>query len=92
VIETEQVQHGGMQIVAVHFAFDSRAGHRVGGAVTESALLSATGRHHGIAAAVMVPAGIALTGGGAAEFTSPQQQCVSNMPRCLRSSMGAAMG
>ena len=60
-----------MQIVQVHFAFDSRAGQGAGGAVMEAALHSATGRQHGVAAAVMVPAVIALTGGGAAEFTSP---------------------
>jgi len=40
----------------------------------------------------MVPAVIALTGGGAAEFTSPQQQGVLEQAALLEVRMSAAMG
>ena len=83
VIEAEEVENGGLEIVDVDGVFGGGEAEFVGGAVDVTALHSTAGHPHGeavvvVVAAFMVPAfGSRLGhfhGGGAAEFAAPDDE------------------
>ena len=97
VIETQQMQHGSVEIVDVAGVFDDVIGEVVGFSVDSAGPGAAAGHPHGEAARVVVAAVIgfrnsALAVNGAAEFAAPDDEGVSNMPRCLRSWISPQQG
>src|SRR5262245_38395239 len=75
-IQAEQVQDRGVQVVEVHLALSGRARQRVAGAVTEAAFHPTAGHPHRVATIVMIPSIAVLAGGGASEFSAPDEQRV----------------
>ena len=77
-IETQESENRGVEIVNMDFVFDCRSPELVGRAVNCSAANGATGKHGGesfrvvIATGVVVP--VAVTDGFASEFTTPNDE------------------
>src|SRR6516165_10125291 len=74
-VETHQVQDGGMQVVVVDAVFDGAVAELVGGAVDMAALDAAAGQPHAEAQAVMI-ASPALRGRRSTKLAAPDDQCV----------------
>src|SRR5262245_48152898 len=74
VVEADEVEDGGVEVVDVDAVFDGLVAEFVGGAVDVAALDAAAGEPHGEAEAVVVATLVALGSGGAAEFTAPDHQ------------------
>jgi hypothetical protein len=77
VIEAEQVQEGGMEVVDVDRFFDGAVAELIGGAISHAAFDSAAGEPDGKAPVIVIStaAGFAvdhLNAGGATKFTTAQ--------------------
>lgn len=76
VIESEQMEDGRVEIMHMNAIVDGFISKIVGGAVSHSAFDAAPGQPHGEAEAVMVSALGAFGGGGAPEFSAPNDQSI----------------
>ena len=76
VIQSQQVQNGGMPIVNVHFALDGLVPVFVGGPVAESALYPAAGHPGGVSLVVVVAPVTSLAVWCPSEFTGPDDEGV----------------
>ena len=76
VVQSQQVQNGGMPIVDVHFALYGFVAVFVGGSVAESALYPAACHPSGVSLVVVVAAVSALGVGRPSEFAGPDDERV----------------
>ena len=76
VVQSQQVQNGGMPIVDVHFALYGFVAVFVGGSVAESALYAATGHPSGVSLVVVVAAVTSLGVRCPSEFAGPDDEGV----------------
>ena len=78
VVESQQLQDGGVQVVDVHFAFDWSEAHFVGGTVNVSGFDSAAGQPHGKGIDVVIAAGgfPGFAHGSASEFAAPNDESI----------------
>ena len=75
VVEAEEVEDGGVEVVDVDFVFDGVEAEFVGFSVGEAAFDAASGEDHGEGVGVVVSAVVAeLVHGGAAEFAAPDDE------------------
>src|SRR5439155_3547235 len=74
VIDAEQAEHGGMQVVNLHLVVDDIVAVVVGRAVDGAALDAAARQPDGKAERIMIAAVAALGHGRAAKFPAPQDQ------------------
>ena len=74
VVEAEQMQHRGVQIVQVDFVVDRKVTVVVGRVILEARLHAAAGQSNRVAMRVVVAAIVALRGGRAAEFAAPEHE------------------
>ena len=91
-IEAEEVEHGGVEVVEVDFALHSAVAVVVGVAVTDAAFYAATS-HPGGEAEGIVTASVALLGGfaigevllirRAAEFATPNDERIFKETACF---------
>ena len=75
-VQSQQVQNGGMPIVDVHFALYGFVAVFVGGSVAESALYAATGYPSGVSLVVVVAAVTSLGVRCPSEFAGPDDEGV----------------
>src|SRR5690606_27751090 len=77
VVQAQQLQHGGVQVVGVHglVLVGGLQADLVGGAIGVARLQAATGQPLGVAPGVVVAAGAAFAPRGAAELGGPDHQC-----------------
>src|SRR5579883_1337842 len=80
VIETKQVEYGGVQIVYVHRMFDGLVAEFVGLTVGDSGLHAASGQPEGESVVVVVAAIGVLAVRRAAEFPAPNHQRLVQQP------------
>ena len=76
VIETHEVENGGVEVVDVDFVFDGCEAEFVGGAVGHAAFDTATGQPDGEAVVVVVATIGTFGDGSPAEFTAPEDESV----------------
>ena len=76
VIDAEQMENGGVQIVTIRFVFDCAPGPFVTLTISNSRLESRAGHPGNEGAAVMIAANAALAKGHAAKFGRPNQKCL----------------
>ena len=76
VIDAEQVEDGGVEVVDVHSIFNGVESDFVSGADDLSALDASAGHPHGEAGGVVVASVTFFGHGGAAKFSSPDDQCI----------------
>jgi len=79
VVEADQVQDCGMQVVDMNFVLNDVEAELVGGTVRQSALHASSRQPHREAVGMVVAAG-SLSGGSAAEFASPHHQRLVKQP------------
>src|SRR5262249_42960809 len=84
VVETEQVQDGGMPVVDVYFAVDRFVAVVVGASVGEAAFDPTAGQPHGEALVVVVAAIGSLGIGSTAELAAPDDQRFLEEPARLQ--------
>ena len=77
-MDAEQVQHGGMEIMRADDARLRCVAHGVGAAMSITAFHAATGHPHGVAAAIVTAAvvGFVVIAAATTEFTAPEDQRV----------------
>ena len=75
-VEAQQVQDGGVQVVDVDLVLDGVPAEVVGGSESHAALDAAAGQPHRKPERVMFPAVVALARRRPAEFAAPQDQRV----------------
>ena len=75
-VDAEEGEEGGVEVVEVDFVFLGVVAVVVGAAVDVAALHAAAGEPHGVTVGVVVAAVFALGGGGAAEFAAPEDEGV----------------
>ena len=84
VVETEQVENGGVEIVDVDFIFDGVEAEFVGFAVLDTAFDAAAGHPHGEGIRVVVAAIAAtLDHRSATEFSAPDDESFIEQPALL---------
>ena len=83
-IEADQMQDGGVQVVDVDFLFHGGAAELVGGAVDDAALDAAAGQPHREALAVVIAALAALRRQRAAELAALDHQHLSDQAARLQ--------
>ena len=83
VVDSHQVQQRRVEIVDVHFLLGSVPAEVVGGSVSESREDTGPSEAEGVAVRMMLTPISALTGGGSAEFTAPNDQRIVKQPTCL---------
>ncbi len=83
VIETEEVQDGGMQVVNVEAVLDRVQTEVIGGAIGESTAHAASGHPHGEPGGVMIPAIALFAHGGASELTAPDDERLFEQSACF---------
>ena len=71
VIQTHEMEDGGMQVVDMHFFLDRRKAELVGGAIGHATLHPATRQPDAEAVVVVVASVATLAGGGASELPAP---------------------
>src|SRR5207244_2777245 len=76
VVQAEQVQDGGVQIVHVNLIFDGVIAVVIRSAILHTGLNPAAGHPHGEAMGVMIAPVVTLGNGGTAELAAPQYQRV----------------
>jgi len=76
VIDTEQVQDGGVEVVAVGFAIDGLIAEFVAETVGSTGFDACAGEPGDEGAAVVIAPGFSLGEGHAAELGSPDDECV----------------
>lgn len=80
VVEAQQVQHRGVQVVRVEDALDGGVAHRVGRAMTKAAFHAAACHPHGEAAVVVAAAAGVVFVRPATELAAPDEQRVFEEP------------
>ena len=75
-IESEQVEHGGVEVVEVDLVLDRIVPVFVGGAMTDARLDTASGQEHRQRVRVVVSTVVALCHRCSPEFPAPEHQCV----------------
>ena len=75
-VQAEDVEDGGVEVVDVDFVLLGEVAVVVGGAVGDAALHAAAGHPHGEAFGVVIASVAALGGGGAAELATPDDEGV----------------
>ena len=78
VLDSKQVEHGGVHIVHMHTVLDRMVPQFIGLSISDSAFYSATGHPHGEPFDVMVPTDVtfALIHGGSAKLSTPDDEGV----------------
>jgi len=76
VVQAEEVQDRGVQVVEVDLVFDGVVPVIVGGSVLEAFLDSGTGEPHGVTVGVVIAPVGPLCDGGSAEFSPPHDEGV----------------
>lgn len=76
VIESEEVQDGGVEIVDVHAVMNGAKPEFVRFSPCHAAADTATGEERGEAVMVVVASGAIFGGGSASEFATPEDECV----------------
>ena len=76
VVQAEQVEDGGVEIVHVEFVFDGLISPFVGGAVSVARPDSAAGQPNGESLRVVIAPVVVLGEGSASEFTAPPDESV----------------
>ena len=74
VVDAQQVQHGGVQVVNRDAVLDGLEAELVGGAVGQAAFDAAAGHPHGEAVGIVIAAVAALGDRRAAEFAAPDHE------------------
>ena len=93
VVEAEQVEDRGVEVVDVDHVLDGLVAELVGGPEAEPMLDAGAGEPGGEALGVVVAAGGSLLKRGhAAELGGPDDSVSSSSPRALRSARSAAAG
>ena len=92
VIQSEKVEHGGMEIVDVHPIFNGVVADLIRGAVDFSSLHAPSGHPDGVAVGIVIPSVAAFRYWRAAELTGPNDQVSFSKSRDLRSRISPAMG
>src|SRR5439155_10871962 len=82
-VESELLQHGGVQVGDVVTTVDRVEAQLVGGAVGHAALDAAAGQPGGEAVGMMIAAVAPLGAGGAAEFRAPNHERFVEQPALL---------
>ncbi len=75
-IDAQQVEHGGVEVVHVHGVFDGVVAQLVGSAEGHAGPHAAAGHEQGVSADVVVAPAVALHHGRAAELAAPNDQGV----------------
>ena len=96
-VETQQPEHGGVEVVDVHGVLDDVVGEIVGFAVDGPGPRAAAGHPHGEAAGMMIAAVVvvaqaALGIDGPAEFASPDDECFVEEPAAFKSRINPQQG
>ena len=92
VVDAEQVQHRGVQVVNLDLVLDGFVAVIVGGAVDRAAFDAAAGQPDGEAKRVVIAAVGPLGEGRAAELAGPDDQRRLQQPAAFRSFNSAAIG
>ena len=93
VVEAEEVEDRGVEVVDVDLVLDGLEAELVGGAVDVAALDAAAGQPHGEAVVVVVAAvhlALVRAGGGQLDGRRPAELAAPDRPACRRASRAAS--
>ena len=82
-VDSEQVEEGGVQVVNLQFVFDGVVPVFIGRPVRLSSLDASPRQPHGEAKRVVVTAISRLGHGRPSEFSTPHDECLIEQPTCL---------